>query len=1387
GHSLLAVRVVSRVRQALGVEAELGDLFVRPVLAEFARGLATARAALPPIVPAERDGPTALSFAQQRLWFLEELGGAGPAYHIPASLRLYGPLDRDALGRALDRIVERHEALRTTFAEVDGRPVQRVAPREESGFPLAEHDLRGDPHAEDTLRRLLAEEAGAPFDLARGPLARGRLVRMGDDDHALLVTMHHIVADGWSMGVLTRELSALYGAFSRGAADPLPRLPVQYADYAAWQRKWVDGEVLREQADYWKRMLTGAPPLLELPTDRPRPAVQDHAGAFAALELDEELTAALKALSQRHGATLYMTLLAGWAALLGRLSGQGDVVIGSPTANRGRSEIEGLIGFFVNTLALRVDLTESPTVAELLARVKERALGAQRHQDIPFEQVVELVQPARSMAHAPLYQAAFAWQNTADRTLELPGLTLGSAGAAAQTTSKFDITLALQETGGRIIGGVEYATALFDAATVERWMGYLRTVLRAMAADDARPVGTLPLLPDEERRRVVEEWNDTDAEIPGEPFHGLFEAWARRTPGAVALVQDGESLTYAELDARATRLARHLRGRGVGPEARVAICVERSPEMVVALLAVLKAGGAFVPLDPAYPVERLRYMIRDSAPTALLVDRVGRESVGGSGVPLVDLDGDGWPDAPDRGRPAVGPRTLAYVIYTSGSTGKPKGTMVEHGGVAALVAAQGRTLGVGPGSRVLQFASFSFDASVYEVAMALCHGASLHLPPRRTVLAGEALATMVGEHAITHATLPPAVLATMADEETLGSVGVMVLAGDVVTGAVARRWSQGRRLLNAYGPTEATVWSTVQEVGADDAGEPAIGRPIANTRVYVLDAGGEPVPVGVAGELYIGGAGVARGYLGRPALTAERFVADRLGGRPGARLYRTGDLGRWLPDGTIEFLGRADFQVKVRGFRVEPGEIEARLCSHPGVRDAVVVVRADASGGRRLVAYFAGSAPAEVLRGHLADHLPEHMVPSAFVRLEALPVTPNGKVDRRALPEPEPEAHETREYAAPVGEVERALAEIWGEMLGLERVGRNDHFFELGGHSLLAAQAVSRARRVLGAELALADLFTHPTPAALARRVAGGAAEPDADRAVAVRAGGAGRPLFVAHEGTGSVAYAQLLRAHLDAGVPVYALPDVPSTGERPRTIEGLAARLVRMIREVQPEGPYRLAGWSMGGLLAYEAATQLLAEDEEVELVAMMDTHLRSQGVGEDGLHDYALVLRVLRMEEGLGELAPALLPELASAASTLELDGLVAWCHAAGVLPAHVPAERAGRMLGRLRANRRALREYVPQPIPAPVHLFPAQEGPDPSDGWRALVRGLEVTPVPGNHLSMMDEPGAVAVGAAISGALAGGSPAARPGQGYSPLLRLRSGRAGAAPLLCVPGAGA
>ncbi|HEX2188359.1 MAG TPA: amino acid adenylation domain-containing protein, partial [Longimicrobiaceae bacterium] len=1087
GHSLLAVRVVSRVRQALGVEALPRDVFERPVLADFARGVQTAaRAEATAIAPVERSGPLALSFAQQRLWFLEQLGNLGSTYHIPMRLRLRGDLDRGALVRALVRVIARHEALRTTFPVVDGEPVQHIAPVEESGFRLVEHDLRASADAEDELRRLVRDEASAPFDLAQGPLFRGRLVRVAADDHVLLLTMHHIVSDGWSMGVLFREMGALYAAFARGEEDPLPPLPVQYADYAVWHRRWVEGPVLEAQAEYWTQTLAGAPELLELPTDRPRPAKQDFAGASLRVELDEALTAALKTLGRRHRTTLFMTLLAGWANVLARLSGQDDVVIGTPSANRGHEEVEELIGFFVNTLPLRVDLSDGPRVAELLQRVKTRALEAQQNQEIPLEQMVERVRPARSLAYTPLFQVMFAWQNAPGGALELPGLTVGAAGVPDASTAKLDLSLALWEEDGRIAGALNYATALFDHATVERHAAYLRRVLEEMAADDTQPVDRLDLLPAEERARVVAEWNHTEAAYPREScIHALFEAQARRTPAAVAVEYDGRALAYAELNARANRLAHHLHSLGVGPDARVALCVERGVEMVVAMLAVLKAGGAYVPLDPSYPDERLRYMLADSRPAVLLASRSQAARLAEAGVPVLDPADEGaWAHLPATDpRPAgLSPDHLCYVIYTSGSTGRPKGVAVPHRGVASLLADVQRRAPIGESDGCSLWTSTSFDVSVYEIFSALLAGGRLCIPRDEARLEAGAFLDWMEAREVRSAYLPPYFLPELRDRVSQSPgrtrlhrllVGVEPIAEPLL--AEIRRSVPGLRIINGYGPTEATICATLHEVPDTARGERVtpIGAPAANTRVFVLDARMRPVPVGVAGELYVGGAGVARGYLDRPALTAERFVPDPLSGEPGARLYRTGDLGRWLPEGALAFAGRTDFQVKVRGYRIELGEIEARLAEHPGVRAPLVVAREDAPGDRRLVAYYLADEPVAVaaLKAHLAERLPEYMVPAAYVWMEEYPQTPNGKTDRRALPAPGSDAFAARGYEAPAGETEEAVAVIWADLLGVERVGRHDDFFLLGGNSLLATRLVFRIRREMDVELSVSDVF----------------------------------------------------------------------------------------------------------------------------------------------------------------------------------------------------------------------------------------------------------------------------------------------------------------------------
>ena len=1110
GHSLLAMRSLARLRQALGVGVGISQLFAHPSLAGLAQSLGNAaRADLPELRPMERPDRLPLSFAQQRLWFLAQMPGVSQAYHIPIGLRLRGEADLSALRRALDCVLVRHEALRTTFVVVDGEPAQRIASPEESRFLLQEYDLRRRKDAAAELDRLTAEEAGAPFDLEAGPLIRGRLIRLAEDEYALLITMHHIVSDGWSIGVLLGELSAFYAAFAGGEPATLPKSEAQYADYTLWQRKCMAGEALRRQAEYWESALAGAPALLELPVDHPRPAQQDHAGAFLDVALDEGLTTGLKALSRRHGATLFMTLLAGWAGLLARLSGQQDVVIGAPTANRNQVEIEGLIGFFVNTLALRVDVSGEPTVGVLLERVKRQVLAAQQHQDIPFEQVVELARPVRSLSHSPVFQVMFAWQNAPREKINFPGLQVSSL-PVPHAVSKFDLTLSLREAGDKIVGGVEYAAALFEPVTVERYCGYFRTLLQEMISDDTQEVGRLHILSELERRQVLYEWNATDAEYPAagsrreKCVHELFEEQVEKTPDAVAVVFESDFLSYAELNRRANQLAYYLRRWGIGPESLVCLCVERSVEMIVGLLGILKAGGAYVPLEPSYPMERLTKMLEERAPAVVFTHAQVRADIrsllGAAGMRVINLDVDAehWEGEPasnaDPGSLGLRPEHTAYVIHTSGSTGKPKGVMNEHRAVVNLLLWMQEAYGLDEDDVALQKTPFSFDVSVWEIFLPLLRGAKLVLARAEGHKDPAYLSEIIGRQRVTTMHYAPLMLQVFLEHgeaSRCGSLKRVLCGGESLPGSLARRFREELphvRLYHLYGPTEAAVDVTAWDCGAEDLPvKIPIGRPIANTKIYLLDERGQPAPVGVAGELEIGGIQVARGYLQRPELTAERFVADPFAGKPGARMYKTGDLARWLPDGTIEFLGRNDFQVKIRGFRIELGEIEARLAEHKAVREAVVVAREDTPGDKRLVAYYTGAEQAEdgvgaeALRTHLLARLPEYMAPAAYVRLESLPLSPNGKLDRRALPAPEADAYVAREYEAPVGEIEQRLAGLWAELLKLERVGRHDNFFELGGHSLLAVTLAERMRRA-GLQVDVRALFATPLIAALASR-----------------------------------------------------------------------------------------------------------------------------------------------------------------------------------------------------------------------------------------------------------------------------------------------------------------
>jgi amino acid adenylation domain-containing protein len=1103
GHSLLAVRVIARVREALKVKVVVRDLFAHPVLQDFASALAIAgHAELPAIPRAHRSERISLSLAQQRLWFLAHMEGVGEAYHIRTGLFLKGEMNRTALRWALDRIVARHEVLRTAFVFVDGEPVQQIAPVKESRFALVEHDLRHYADANEELKRVSAEEWATAFDLEAGPLIRGRLIRQGDQEYVLLITIHHIVSDAWSFGVFSNELSVLYGAYVRGQEDSLPVLGVQYADYAVWQRKWMGSEVLGKQAEYWKRVLAGAPEVLQIPADHVRPEQQSYSGAAATVVLDEELTAGLRGLSRKHRTTLYMTLLAGWAVLLARLSGQDDVVIGTPVANRSRAEIERLIGFFVNTLALRLGISGTATVGELLERAKGQVLAAQEHEDIPFEQVVEIVRPPRSLAHNPVFQVMFAWQNAPKGLIDLPGLQVQPFTAIPHDISKFDLMLSLQEEGKQIVGWLEYATALFERPTIDRYLGYFRTLLRSIVADDTQKVDRLPMLPQEERRQILYEWNATEMEYPRDKcVHKLFEEQVEKTPKAMALAFENEFLSYEGLNRRANQLAHYLREMGVRPDDRVAICAERGLEMVVGLLGVLKAGGAYVPLDPTFPAERLRFMLEDSAPVALLTQTRLENSFikSDNGLPVVLLDGVDaeWMTLNGDRNPrfdeiGVTAQNLACIIYTSGSTGTSKGVAVQHVGIVNLVHDWITRFGDRVRRDAIQaslWTSFGFDVSIFELFAGFCLAATVNIVPERIRADARALFDWFVAHNIAFGYLPP--LFIRDEQHTHAPISPLplelVLVGVEPSTESAlyqlQRNTPGLQIVNGYGPAETTVFSTTYpEIGNRSRNTP-IGRPLANTRIYILDAHGEPVPVGVTGELYIGGAGVARGYLNRPELTAERFVRDPFTSEAGARMYRTGDLGRWLADGNIEFLGRNDFQVKIRGFRIELGEIEARLVEHEGVQEAVVLAREDTPGEKRLVAYYTASEQNSVavreLRAHLATKLPGHMVPSAYVRLESLPLTPNGKLDRKALSAPEGDAYVVRQYEAPQGAIEELLAGIWAELLHLERVGRHDNFFELGGHSLMAVTVVEQLARD-GLKADVRALFARPTLAELA-------------------------------------------------------------------------------------------------------------------------------------------------------------------------------------------------------------------------------------------------------------------------------------------------------------------
>ncbi len=1055
-----------------------------------------------------------LSFAQQRLWFLDQLEPGNAFYNVPLAVRLEGELDVGVLRAALGEVVRRHQVLRTVFPSFDGRPMQVVLPAAPAPLPVA--DLQGLPaeRAAAERRRLSRAEVRRPFDLSADPPLRVVLVAEAAADHVALLTLHHVAGDGWSFEVLVRELGALLESCANRRPSPLPEPPVQYADYARWQRRRLRGETLEDLLGHWRRQLDGSSPDVDLSTDRPRPTRSTFRGDTVEAVLPAATADRLRELARREGVTLFMLLLAAFQALLARCGGRRDVSVGTPVVNRNRVELEGLVGLFQNTLVLRTDLSGGPTFRELLARVRETTLQAHAHQELPFERLVDELQPDRSLDRQPLFQVLFTVKPPRREVRELAGLRVTPL-PAGKGTAKFDLTLTVVERPERLILQMEFARDLFHRTTAQRLLGHYRRLLDGALADPGRRLAELPLMTPAQRHQVAVEWNDSGPALDrGERIHDLFRASVERDPEAPALSAGDTVLTYAELARRATALARRLSRLGVAPGVRAGVCMERSPGMVVAVLAVLEAGGAFVPLDPAFPPQRLSYVLEDAGAAVVITDgalpdgqpvggaRVLRLERSGLAEPAAEEPGPGGaapePEAGPASGPASGPEAspddLAYLIYTSGSTGRPKGVEVPHRGVVSFLRHMEGELEMTARDVLVAVTTLAFDIAVLELFLPLAVGARIELADRGTASDGEALARLVERCGCTVMQATPATWQMLVDGGWAGSPRLRaVCGGEAFPPSLARCLAERTAAVwNVYGPTETTIWSTVHRVAGDGAPVP-LGRPLAATRVHLL-AGLDRVPPGVAGELCIAGAGVVRGYHRRPALTAERFVADPFVGDPsaaglpdsgpGQRMYRTGDLARWLPDGTLDFLGRADHQVKVRGFRVEPGEVEDRMLAHPAVREAVVVARRDDAGYGILVGYYAPRADGGDggLRAFLRESLPEYMVPTVLVPLPALPRTPNGKVDRRALPEPEAQPEAVGEVP-PRGETEEMVAGVWAAVLGRTRVGARGHFFDLGGHSLLGTQAMSRLRHLFGVDLPLRSLFEAPTVAAMAERI----------------------------------------------------------------------------------------------------------------------------------------------------------------------------------------------------------------------------------------------------------------------------------------------------------------
>ncbi len=1360
GHSLLATQVMARVREVFQMEAPVRLLFETTSVAELARVLDSFRCRrpgldAPPLVPIRREEAAPLSFAQQRLWILAQLDPEGTAYNIPIALRVTGPLNLAALEWSFHELVARHEVLRTTFQTTKAEAVQVIAAS--LRVPLPVIDLQHVPEQTrlEAAMRLSEAEANRPFELQYGPLVRTSVIRLQPEEHVLLVSLHHIVSDAWSARILVHEMSLLYETSLHGGASTLPELPIQYADFAIWQRSWLSGDVLERELSYWRQLLGGDLPQLELPTDRPRPAVHRTHGATLSSLLPGDLSAALRERSRRARATVSMLCLATFSLLLSRYSGQEDLVVGTPVGNRTRRELEPLIGFFVNTLALRINLSGNPTVDEVVARVRDVCLGAYAHQEVPFEKLVEVLQPARQLGASPIFQVMFDFQHASAEPPEVPGLRFAPL-AAVTHTAKFDLSMTVADRGAEFEVSLEYNTDLFEPSTIGRMAAHFQSLLDAVVTRPQQRLSELALMGAEERVTVVETWNQTARAYPTDrTVPDLIAAQAVRTPTAVA-VRDGEkTLTYAALLERANQVAQAIRAHGVGTESLVGIALERSLDLVVGLLGIWQAGAAYVPLDPSYPSERLAYMLADSE-AALLLTQTGlgvRVSFAG---PTLYVDRD-WPRiatyppvAPDGERPD---EALAYVIYTSGSTGLPKGAGNTHGALRNRLQWMQEAYGLTAADRVLQKTPISFDVSVWELFWPLLVGAELVLAAPGEHKDPAALIERIVRTGVTTLHFVPPMLQAFLESsgvERCRSLTRIMCSGEALPAdlppLVHRLWP-GAGLHNLYGPTEAAIDVTAWACPLQAGSTVPIGRPIANTQIYVCDAEGEPVPIGVPGELYIGGVAVGRGYHRRPALTAERFVPDRFSANPGARLYRTGDLVRSRPDAAIEYLGRLDHQVKIRGVRIELGEIEQTLRQQPGIREAVVVARGD--GPKQLVGYVTTIPETAVdcaaLRQALGRTLPDYLVPAVIVPMPHLPLSPNGKVDRKVLPAPDLGSALTNRYVAPRTVREEMLSTLWAEVLGLSRVGIHDNFFDLGGHSLLAVRLVSRLQQSIGRPISLMSVFQHPTVATWADYCDGLEDErPSPLRSI--QPAGSRPPLYcIDPTGTHVLAYRPLAYA-LGEDQPVYGitLSRIFSMSWTDLSIARMAAEFAREIRHHQPTGPYRLLGWSNGGAMALAIAQALECQGEVIEFLGLLDTQppLETHAGGHVEIIDEMMAYISRERRETFFSLPDterqALRTQLMQLNEEDRLVHAIRWALAHGLLSAEesqasVEALKIGYALGR--STICFLQAFQPGTLHAPLSVWWTSDtlgrhGRAPID-WQRYTRGeVSSYSVTGDH---------------------------------------------------------